>query len=332
MLKRKFSPSIPSLSTIRKYIAKEGLSKQQSHPKLGYVKFQRKFPNDLWQIDIAGVQSIEKVGKVFLFAVLDDCSRFVPAAFYANNEKGRNVIELLRQGFLAFGRPRQIVADNGRQFRNTIGELGTKYTKLLQLLDVEPIFAKPYHPQTKGKLERWFGTVIKSFLSEIRFKVKGLDTYSLKDLNKDFSEWLRWYNYEKPHRSLPHSTNPADIFINHHDRIYRPLNHNIHWERWLGEFNRRKVSKYNDIKYKSISFKVPPGYSGLRVDLIELDNKVEIFYQDQSLCIHNLPDFGILLKNKKEIRKINKTGQKKYKSKTYNIDYKMAGKKVEEKR
>lgn len=329
MLRNQKSSEIPSLSTIRKFLALEGLSGRKPAQRKGYIKFQRKYPNDLWQIDIAGVQSIEKVGKVYLLALLDDCSRYIPAAFYALDEKGRQVIELIRQGFLNCGRPRQILADNGKQFRNLIGELGTKYTKLLNLLDVEPIFAKPYHPQTKGKLERWFGTVVRSFLPEVRHKVKNLPEYTLKELNRDFQEWLKWYNFEKPHRSLPKSTNPADIYFNQEDRISRPMQLQVHWERWLGEFNSRKVTKYNEIKYKGHQFDVPSGYSGLRINLIEFDGTLEIYYHDQKLCAHPLPDFGQIIINKKEFRKISKAGVIKYKGSGYSIDYKLAGKKVE---
>ena len=329
ILKEQKSNEIPSVSTIRKYLAKEGLSGRENIQRKGYVKFQRKYPNDLWQIDIAGVQSIKKIGKVYLFALLDDCSRHIPAAFYVTDEKGRHVIELIRQAFLNVGRPRQILADNGTQFRNLIGDLGTKYSRLLHLVDVEPIFAKPYHPQTKGKLERWFGTIIRSFLSEVRHKVETHSEYSLKELNNDLQEWLKWYNCIKPHRSLPKSTNPADVFYNKEGRIFRPLKLKIQWDRWLGEVNTRKVTKYNEIKYKGVLFKIPAGYSGMRVDLIEFDENLDIYYLDQKLCTHNLPDFGLHLINKKEIRKINHSGSISYKGKQYSVDYKLEGKKVE---
>ena len=38
---------------------------------------------------------------------------------------------------MAYERPNQILADNGTQFKNLIGELGTKYTRLLEILDIK---------------------------------------------------------------------------------------------------------------------------------------------------------------------------------------------------
>ena len=157
--------------------------------------------NDLWQIDITGVQTRGHLEKLYLIALLDDNSRFIVAAEYFKNQKGINIINIIRNAVLAYGRPNQIVADNGTQFRNLIGELGTKYTRLLEILNIIPIFAKPNHPQTKGKLERWFGTVKQMFLGEARFKVKQIPDYTLTEFNQIFKNWVDWYNTEKPHRS-----------------------------------------------------------------------------------------------------------------------------------
>ena len=118
---------------------------------------------------------------------------------------------------MAYGRPNQILADNGTQFRNLIGELGTKYSTLLENLDIKPIFAKPNHPQTKGKLERWFGTVKLMFLGEARFKVKQNPNYTLTDFNQSFKNWVDWYNIEKSHRSLPRNNPPIKRYIDTED-------------------------------------------------------------------------------------------------------------------
>ncbi|MGQ4874991.1 MAG: hypothetical protein ACP6IY_13065, partial [Promethearchaeia archaeon] len=58
ILKRDFPDNCPSISTIRKYIRNKGLNQKRNERKLGYIKFEREHANDLWQIDIAGVQTI----------------------------------------------------------------------------------------------------------------------------------------------------------------------------------------------------------------------------------------------------------------------------------
>ena len=89
-------------------------------------------------------------------ALLDDCSRFVVAAYYFPDEKGTNILQLLKEAFTASGRPNQILADNGAGFHALMAQVETKYTHLLKTLGVEPIFARPHHPQTKGK----FGAMV----------------------------------------------------------------------------------------------------------------------------------------------------------------------------
>ncbi len=119
-----------------------------------------------------------------MFALIDDCSRFVPAAFYVDNQKGYHVIRLLQHAIVGYGRPLTIVADNRTQFRNVLNNLDSKYEKLLKLLDIKPIFARARHPQTKGKLERFFGTVKSMFLSEARFQAKQHPEWTLSDFNE----------------------------------------------------------------------------------------------------------------------------------------------------
>jgi transposase InsO family protein len=251
LLKKEFPNATPSLSTIYKYFHEQGLVYKNRNRRQGYIKFERSKPNDLWQIDIAGVQTVGHLEKLYLIALLDDNSRFIVAAEYFKDQKGINVIKVIRNAVLAYGRPNQILADNGTQFKNLIGELGTKYTKLLEILNVKPIFAKPYHPQTKGKLERWFGTVKQMFLGEARFKVKQNPDYTLTDFNQIFKNWVEWYNTEKPHRSMPGNNPPIKRYFDTEDRFFRPLQANVNWNRWLHEIEQRKVNKYNEIHYKS---------------------------------------------------------------------------------
>jgi len=328
-LKKEFSDTCPSISYIRKIIRDKGLTYKATDRKQGYRRFQRKIPNDMWQIDIAGVQTVGHLKQVYLIALLDDCSRFGVAARYFKDQKGINVIKIVRDGVMAYGRPNEILADNGTQFRNILGDLGTKYSKLLESLGIKPIFASPYHPQTKGKLERWFGTVKQMFLIEARFYVKNNPECTLADFNQMLKEWVKWYNTEKPHRNLLNKCPPAKIFFETEGRIFRPLQAKVNWNRWLHELAQRKVNKYNEIHYKSQLFSVPPGYSGSKIDVIEYEDKIELYFKENLLITHPYEVQIVPEKIGKRTRKIRKNGTIAYKGKTYSIDYKLANKTVE---
>jgi len=329
ILKEEFPTSTPSLSTIRKFIRDQGLTYRSRERTQGYIKFQREKPNDLWQVDIAGVQTVGHLKQLYLIALIDDCSRFVVAAEYFRTQKGSHVIKIIRDAIISYGRPNQVLSDNGTQFRNVIGDLGTKYSRLLKSLDIKPIFAKPDHPQTKGKLERWFRTVNSMFLIEARKQVKDNPKCSLVDFNQEFKKWVSWYNMEKPHRSLPNTTTPGKIFFESKDRIFRPLQAKVNWNKWLHEIEKRKVSKYNQISYKAQNFEVPPGYALSKVDVIEYEDKLEIYYKDTLLTTHPYQVSIASRKSEKMFRKIRKNGTISYKGKWYTVDYKLAEKTVE---
>jgi len=328
-LEQEFEVSIPSLSTIQKFLREKGLVYRKRDQQQGYKKFQRSKPNDLWQIDIAGVQTVAHLKQVYLIALIDDCSRFVVGAEYFRTEKGMNVLKVVRDSILSYGRPNEILADKGTQFWNVMGELATKYSRFLKSLDIKPIFARAYHPQTKGKLERWFKTVIQMFLTEARPFVKERPKYSLSDFNQLFKKWVEWYNTEKAHGSLPDRTTPNKIYFRKENRIFRPLKAEVNWEKWLRVSDQRTVTKYNTISYKAQNFDVPSGYMRAKVEVIEHESRIEIYHEDKLLITH---PYQVPLNSKKKTllsRRIRINGTISYKGKDYSIDYRLGGKTVE---
>ena len=327
LLRREFPSDCPSISLVQKHLAAEGLNTREKN-KTGYVKFARDRPNDLWQIDIAGVQTIGHLGKVYLHAAIDDCSRFVVAARYAKDQKGINTLRLLRSAFEEYGRPNQILADNGSQFKNVLNDLGTKYTRFLDTIGVEPIFSRARHPQTKGKLERWFETVIRGFLVEARFHVQTHPETTLDDLNRMLQEWVRWYNFEKTHRALSGHATPASVFLEHPKRVYRPLETTIDWERWFLITGTGKVTKYNTISYKKETIQLPPGYMGCKVTIMDCDGTFEVYYKDSCLASHSVDRDFMIIRNKKFQRTVSQNGIVNYRKQYYNVGSLLAGKKV----
>ncbi|MBD3214824.1 MAG: hypothetical protein GF311_19590 [Candidatus Lokiarchaeota archaeon] len=88
----------------------------------------------------------------------------------------------------------------------------------------------------------------------------------------------------------------------------------------------REVSKYNEISYKAQKFGVPPGYVGTMGDVIEYEDKIELYYKDNLLISHQC---HVPIHRKRQTRKITHNGYISYSGKHYSIDYKLVGKPVE---
>jgi transposase InsO family protein len=328
-IQEEFKIKIPSESTVRKFLVMQGFHFKKVNNREGYIKFQRDAPNELWQIDIAGGQMIKGLGMVYLVAILDDCSRYIVGAQYFLDQKGKNVIQVIRDAVITYGRPQELFADNGTQFKNTIGENNTQYVNLLISIDIKPIFARKHHPQSKGKIERIFGTVIQEFLLPLRATLEETSKITISELNQRLKDWIQWYNEKKPHRSLPHRKPPAILYWDDTKRMTRPLETQVDWNQWLNAYDERKINKYNEILYQTHNLKLPPGYVGCVVDVLPLEDRFEMYHHGQLICTVKKNHEEYYPSKAPIFRTLAANGIFHYKSHWYSVDYKLAGKKVE---
>ena len=334
ILKGEIHDECPSLSLIDKFLRKQGLSKNNKYRSKGYSRYVRDKPNDLWQIDIAGYQVLDDIGRVYLIGIIDDCSRFIVGAEYFKSEEVKNIIIVLRDAFMAYGRPNQILSDNGTQFRNVRGQLNTRYSNLLTSLGIEPIYSRPYYPQSKGKIERWFKTVEDDFLCELRGSLETHPNWTLTDVNTELKKWIRWYNFEHTHGGLLGKVAPQKIYFETESRVYKPLKTEVNWDLWINDSTERKVRKTNEISYKGQLFKMPVGHIHQRIDVIEFEDRIELYSKEGQLIITHpyIVDVDDILSNKrlkKQTRKIKHNGAISYKKRSFTIDYRLAGETVE---
>lgn len=153
-----------SHTTIEKVLKKEG-EPAWSTKKRKYVRhkrFERDKPNDLWQIDSKGPAWIDKQGQhVYLLTVIDDYSRFLLVSkLYTHPVTQRNILDELDKAFQLYGRPRQILSDNGSQYYAMRGGVST-FTRCMIQEGIEHIRSRVNHPQTCGKVERQHGTTFR---------------------------------------------------------------------------------------------------------------------------------------------------------------------------
>ena len=190
-----------SHNKINQVIQYEGLTRKklgkQERPK--YVRYQAEKCNDQWHID----WSIDPISKKKLLAILDDRSRFIVFVGLFDEATAENSAIGLQKAIDTYGAPKELVSDNGSHFKKPHGK--TKLVvKPLRLVEekygVKHIFIRAYHPQSNGKIERWFG----SYKGELPYMGRK-DVY-------DCATYAHFYNFERLHQSLDYDT-PAEIYL-----------------------------------------------------------------------------------------------------------------------
>lgn len=154
--------------------------------------FEREKPQELWQIDITSFY-IKDEGKVYLIDILDDHSRYLVGWGLFREQKAEHVIKVFQEAVDHYGPPKEILSDNGRQFVSWHGTSG--FQVLLDKYNIKHIRARPHHPQTLGKLERWHGS-LKKELIDIKF------FHSLAEAREEIEKYIDYYNYHRTHSSL----------------------------------------------------------------------------------------------------------------------------------
>ena len=185
-------------TTLQDKMAARGYSSRQMrlYQQIGVAsrRFARRERGDLWHADIKFVAYNNAQGKkqwAYLVIFLDDCTRYVlHGEFYGNLEQSI-VEDCFRKAIIKEGAPRRVYFDRGKQFRNRWME------RACAKLDIKLLFAKPYSPESTGKIERLNRTV-DSFLAEAQ--LKKLST--LEEYNHYFNVWLQECYHSKKHGSI----------------------------------------------------------------------------------------------------------------------------------
>jgi putative transposase len=152
-------------------------------------KYEAQLPNDIWQSDVMHGPSVmvdQKQRKTYLIAFIDDHSRLVVHAAFYLSENLASFMDAFEKALAKRGLPRKLYVDNGAAYR------AHKLEFTCASLCVALIHARPYKPQGKGKIERFFRTVRSHFLPFAR-------TDCLSELNCDLSHWLDCVYHQKKH-------------------------------------------------------------------------------------------------------------------------------------
>lgn len=180
-----------SKTSIKRILKKYKLTNpiKRKKKRIKYVRWQRKHPNSLWQID----HSDQKVEDKWVLSVIDDCSRKSLAMIAMSSVTTASVTRVLEELILIYGKPKQILSDNGSAYGSKSKH--SKFDRWCRRNKIEHIRTAVHSPTTSGKVERLFQTLKR----ELSFCNGDLELFRMR------------YNHFRPHESLYGKT-PDEVY------------------------------------------------------------------------------------------------------------------------
>ncbi|GAB3570824.1 DDE-type integrase/transposase/recombinase [Spelaeicoccus albus] len=241
-----------------------------------FGRFEADYPNELWVGD--GLHGPRIGGrKTYLFAFLDDHSRLIVTGRWAFAEDSVRLSAALRPALQSRGIPGTVYVDNGSAFADeslarTCARLGIRLTH-----------SKPYRPQGRGKIERFFNTVTSQFLTEITPtganktdditpagtgstpSLSGTTVSSIDELNALFMSWVEVVYHQSIHSTTGQT--PIDRWTagwTHRQPDRRHPDVIVEAFRWSAT---RTVTKSATVSLQSNTYQVDPLLVGQRIEL-----------------------------------------------------------------
>lgn len=196
-----------SHNRIHRYLRSKGLANIE--PKKGkrrkWVRYERKHSNSLWHTDWHETA----LGQFIAF--IDDRSRFIVSYGLFKNATTDNSIKVYYDGVKNYGIPKQLISDHGTQFCKD-PDHNYKFRKEVEKNGTQHILARVKHPQSNGKMERFFYT----FEKLLRYF-------------RNIDDAIAYYNFKRPHTSLEKDgrlVTPYEAFVEQR-RTERFLNEEV---------------------------------------------------------------------------------------------------------
>lgn len=218
------------------------------------LRFERAAPNELWQMDFKGWKRLADGVKCHSLTVVDDHSRYALCLKACADQRRETVQDELTATFKRFGLPDAMIVDNGSPWGDGPEQGWTRLGVWLLKLGIDVLHSRIFHPQTRGKNERFHSTLEAEVFALERFR-------GLADVQRAFERWRLIYNLERPHQALDYEVPMSRYRASPRtmpDRLPEP-----HYAE--GETLRTVGTTSMYVSFKGRRWKVPQAFRGERV-------------------------------------------------------------------
>lgn len=192
--------AVPSVSTIWRILVRRGFvtPEPKKRPISSYVTFAATLPNECWQSDVTHWVLADGT-EVEIINFEDDHSRLCIASRTVRTTTGHDVVDVFHNAASTWGYPASALTDNGAVYNARSRKGKTLFECELERLGIIYKHARPYHPQTCGKVERFHQT-LKKYLARQK------PATSLRVLQRQIDRFVELYNLDRPHRAIDRRT------------------------------------------------------------------------------------------------------------------------------
>jgi hypothetical protein len=218
--------------------------------------------------------------------LVDDHSRFLLAAHVAAAPAMRPGWEAFRGAVAACGLPRQLISDNGINFTGRLMGRTVAFERQVTEAGTELIHARPFHPETIGKLERQHATQNDWITDHPRPRTL-TGAQVLLDAYRDD------YNHHRPHEAIGQRY-PAEAY-QPDTGIDLPAIELAPADPYPPGCRKRKVSYDGRFRYGNTGHKLDNRWAGIEIGLIRHHDRLKIYYGAaliDTINISGVPDPG----------------------------------------
>lgn len=260
-------PKDTSLATVNREVKRKRQLMKKPNQDIDKVmaRYERENINEVWCGDSSFGPYVTVNGekrKTHIIAFIDDCSRFIVGIDIYLNDNTINLINTMKQAVKRHGVPKMFNFDNGSNYKS----IDTQET--IANIHSSVHYCHPYSPVQKAKIERFFGTMKKQWMSKYN-----QSSVSLEQVKDDLLSYVEQYN-NTVHSSLNGKT-PNQRFFDQADLI-KYLDTNEFNEAFMVRFERQ-ASIDRVVTINSIEYELDPIFANKKVKFMATSDYKEIY-------------------------------------------------------
>ena len=195
-----FTPSPSGIYNICKRHNLNRLTKEMKETKRKIIK---KKAGELAHVDCHYLSKellLNDNKRYYLVGVIDDCTRIAWCEVIPDLTSLTVMFATMRcfqmidkQYNIQF---KEVMADNGSEFgqdKKKNNEMTNPFKRMLKEMGIKRRFIRPYHPQTNGKIERFWRTLEEDLIDGATFD-------NLEEFERELFEYMIYYNEYRPHQ------------------------------------------------------------------------------------------------------------------------------------